>query len=207
MLKVVNRTGGIQTMTASDFAGTTAALKDRFSATGTGYGGDIGMQYRLPMEGRTEVTSSFVWHDIGDTTFGGSQQKNPPTPMYQNIVAGLGVRFPIGGTKNRRLERRYGPTRSTSHLSLAFDYSHLNYSWNTEQLPKHVHLGANLDLPLFSFQLGMNQTSLTLGTSFDIGVIKVAFATYGEELGSYAGQKTDRRYLLSVGSSLGFGGF
>ena len=65
----------------------------------------------------------------------------------------------------------------------------------------------NLDLPLLSFQLGYNQRSLTLGTSFDIGILKIAAATYGEELGSYAGQRRDRRYLLSIGSDLSFKGF
>jgi hypothetical protein len=65
----------------------------------------------------------------------------------------------------------------------------------------------NLDLPVLSFQVGLNQSSLTLGTGFDIGIIRVEAATYGEELGSYAGQRRDRRYLLSIGSALGFQGF
>ena len=162
------------------------------------------MQYRLPVPGSIEYTSSFVWHDIGQTTFGGPAAKDPPTPINQNIVAGAAIRFPIGGGQSRRALRRNGPKRSDSSLSLAFDYDHLETSWNREALVKHVHVGANLDLPVLSFQLGLNQTSFTFGTSFDIGIMKVALATYGEELGDYAGQRPDRRYLVSVGSTFGF---
>jgi len=205
-LKYIRRTGGVRSVAVSEISGNRKALTEKFNESGNGIGGDFGLQYRLPIPGRTEITTSFVWHDMGHTSFGTAQQKNPPNRIEQNIVAGLGVRFPIGGLKNRRLERRYGPTRSTSNLSFAFDYSHLNMSWNREHLPKHIHLGMNLDLPILSFQLGLNQTALTLGTSFDIGIFRVSFATYGEEIGNYGGQKVDRRYLLSLGSSLGFGG-
>jgi hypothetical protein len=65
----------------------------------------------------------------------------------------------------------------------------------------------NLDLPILSIQLGLNQTAFTAGMGFDLWALKVNVATYGEELGSYGGQRVDRRYLLSVGSSFGFKGF
>jgi hypothetical protein len=205
-VKYINRTGSSRSVPVSDLAGNRNSILDGFKSSGTGIGADFGLQYRLPTSGRTEITTSFVWHDIGHTRFGTSHQKSAPSAIEQNIVAGLGVRFPIGGRKNRRLERRYGPSRSTNHLSFAFDYSHLNYGWDKEHLPKHTHFGMNLDLPLLSLQLGLNQTSITYGTSFDIGVVRVSVASYAEELGNYGGQKTDRRYLVSIGSGFGFGG-
>lgn len=206
-LELIQRKGGIQNFGIDKISGNRESLLDTFKASGTGVSGTLGMQYRLPTEGRTEITTSLVWHDMGKTSFGGHTAATRPTRIDQNIVAGLGVRLPIGGKKNRRLERRYGPSRSTSHLTFAFDYSHLNYGPDSEHLPKHMHVGMNLDLPLLSIQVGLNQTSLTFGAGFDIGVIRVAAATYAEELGSYGGQRRDRRYLLSVGSSLGFKGF
>lgn len=206
-VKWMKRIGGVRNISFTELSGSRNSIIERFSESGSGYGGDFGTQYRLPIPGRTEITTSFMWHDIGNTTFGGKQAKNPPTQVDQNIVLGLGIRFPIGGKKNRRLERRYGPSRSSSHLSFAFDYSHLNYSWSKEHLPKHTHVGMNLDLPIMSFQVGLNQTSITFGTSFDIDIIRVALATYGEEIGSYGGQRVDRRYLLSIGTGFGFGGF
>lgn len=206
-ISFLNRTGGTQDITVSDIAGRKSGLTSRFGANGSGVGGKLGVQYRLPTPGTTEYTASFVWHDIGDTSFGGLTAVNPPSRIEQNMVAGFAIRLPIGGNQNRRLLRRYGPTRSKNSLSFAFDYSYLNYSWNREHYLKHVHLGTNLDLPILSVQLGMNQTSLTFGLGFDIGLVRVALATYGEELGSYAGQRRDRRYILSVGNSLGFKGF
>ncbi len=206
-LKFMKRTGGFKNVLVSDMLGNRTAVLKKFESSGSGVGGDIGFQYRLPTNGRTELLTSFVWHDIGNTAFGTSQQQDQPTRVEQNLVAGLGIRFPIGGKKNRRLERRYGPTRSVNHLSLAYDYSHLNKSLSQEDFGKHSHLGLNLDLPILSIQLGMNQDSLTFGTSFDIDIVRVAVATYGEELGSYTGQKRDRRYVLSIGSGFGFMGF
>jgi hypothetical protein len=206
-LAVVQRKGGSRRVGIDEIAGNRDTLVDLFKQTGGGIAGTLGIQYRLPTSGRTEITTSFVWHDIGETSFGSHMDQDRPSRINQNMVAGMAVRFPIGGRKNRRLERRYGPSRSTSHLTFAFDYSHLNYGLGTEHLPKHMHLGMNLDLPLLSLQVGLNQTSLTFGTSFDIGILRVAAATYAEELGSYAGQRRDRRYLLSVGSALGFKGF
>jgi hypothetical protein len=206
-LAVVQRKGGSRRVGIDEIVGNRETLVDLFKQTGGGIAGTLGVQYRLPTTGPTEVTTSFVWHDIGETSFGSHMDQDRPSRINQNMVVGAAVRFPIGGRKNRRLERRYGPSRSTSHLTFAFDYSHLNYGLSTEHLPKHMHLGMNLDLPLLSLQVGLNQTSLTFGTSFDIGILRVAAATYAEELGSYAGQRRDRRYLLSVGSALGFKGF
>lgn len=206
-IALINRVGGMRYLGIDEIAGSRATLADKFQVKGSGIAGTIGMQYRLPTPGRTEFTTSFVWHDIGMTSYGSAFSKSRPDRTDQNIVVGMGLRLPIGGKKNRRLERRYGPDRSNSSLSFAFDYSHLNLSPDTEHLPKHLHLGMNLDLPIVSFQLGMNQTSLTMGTTFDIWLLKIAFATYGEELGSYAGQRRDRRYLLSVGDSFSFKGF
>ncbi len=205
--RFITRKGGIKSVGIAEIVGSSDAIVELFDASGSGLGSTFGLQYRLPTPGRAEVTTSFVWHDIGQTSFGGRTTVDRPSRIPANMVAGLGLRLPIGGKKNRRLERRYGPSRSTSHLTFAFDYSHLNYSVDEEHLPKHIHLGMNLDLPLLALQLGLNQTSMTAGFSFDVGVLRVNAATYGEELGSYGGQRRDRRYLLSVGSSLAFKGF
>jgi hypothetical protein len=203
----IRRQGGAREIEIDEIAGNKSSLVDLFQNSGSGWSGTVGVQYRLPSTGRTEVITSFVWHDIGKTSFGGQMAKDRPTRIEDNMVAGLALRFPIGGAMNRRYVRRHGHVRTSNHLTFAFDYSHLNYGLGREHFPKHTHLGMNLDLPLLSFQLGLNQTSLTFGTAFDIGLVRVALATYGEELGSYAGQRRDRRYLLSIGSSLGFKGF
>lgn len=206
-IQFLRRQGGEKVIGLNDISGSSKSLLDRFSASGTGISGALGIQYKIPTKGRVEVTTSFVWHDIGQTAFGSPTDSNRPSVINENMVVGMAVRLPIGGRQNRRVERRYGMKRSTNALIFAADYSHLNYSPSKEQYPKHMHLGMNLDLPILSIQLGVNQTSLTFGTAFDIGVLRISAASYGEELGNYAGQRRDRRYLLSVGSSLGFKGF
>lgn len=205
--RYISRQGGMKKIGIDKIANDKATLVDQFKATGSGFSGTTGIQYRLPLPGRAEYTTSFVWHDMGKTAFGSPDMKNRPTTIEDNMVVGLGIRLPIGGGQNRRLERRYGPKRSSNSFSLAFDYSHLNYSMNREPIVKHTHVGMNLDLPILSLQLGLNQSSITYGVSFDIGLVKVAAASYGEELGTFPGQKVDRRYIVSVGNSVGFKGF
>ncbi|RZA07691.1 MAG: hypothetical protein EOP11_07010 [Proteobacteria bacterium] len=206
-LDFTNRTGGMRFVGIDEIAGSRDTLVEKFKARGSGLGGTFGLQYRLPTSGPTEIISSFVWQDIGKTSFGNLDSPNRPTRNDDNITVGGAVRFPIGGKQNRRRERRYGPVRSVNHLTFAVDLSHLNLPSAEEQLAKKLHVGANLDLPLLSLQLGLNQSSFTFGTSFDIGIVRVAAATYAEELGSYAGQRRDRRYVISIGSALGFKGF
>jgi hypothetical protein len=203
-LRWIDRTGGSLSIPISEIMGNTKSIESLFSQSGTGYGGDLGMQYRLPIPGQVEYTTSFVWHDIGDTSFGSSAAVNPPTRIEQDMVGGIAIRFPIGGNTNRRARRRYGQARSTSSFSIVADYDHINTPLSQVPLAMHLHTGVNLDLPIFSFQLGLNQSALTYGTSFDIGLVRVNLASYGEELGYYAGQKVDRRYLLSLGSDFGF---
>jgi hypothetical protein len=202
-----SRTGGMRNVAIDELVGSSDSLVKKFNAKGSGMGATLGVQYRWPTAGRTEVISSFVWQDIGKTSYGRVEELNRPTRNDDNMTVGSAIRIPIGGRQNRRLERRYGPKRSVNHLTFAVDYSHANIPVSQEHLPKHLHLGVNLDLPLLSVQVGLNQSSLTFGTAFDFGFLRIAAATYAEELGSYAGQRRDRRYLISVGSALGFKGF
>ncbi len=201
----VNRTGGDLDLPLSQITSAKGTVLDQLQNKGNGWSGTLGVQYRLPGTGRTEVNLAWVWNDIGKTSYGSWSSSNRPTRTDDTMTAGMAIRFPIGGRQNRRLERRYGQRRSTNHLTFAFDYSHLNYSVKRENLIKHLHYGLNLDLPVLSLQLGINQSSFTFGASFDVGILKIAAATYAEELGSYGGQHPDRRYLLSIGSSFGTG--
>ncbi len=200
------RKGGVKYLSTSEIIGNRASLVDQFQDEDAGWGLGLGAQYKLPTGGRTEVVLGWAWHDVGKTSFGSYSDTRRPTRIEDVMNAGIAVRFPIGGRANRRVERRYGPQRSSNHLTLAADYSHINQSLDKEHLPKHLHLGMNLDLPLLALQAGWNQTSLTYGFSFDLGVVRVNAASYAEEIGSYGGQRKDRRYMLSLGSTFGFKG-
>ncbi len=204
-LEYIHRDGSTQSVGLSQYLGSTSALVDLFNQQGDGYAGTLGLQYKLPIQSRIEVNTAFVWHDIGDTSFGNSSSKNRPSTDSQDLVAGLAIRFPIGGAQNRRALRRYGPKRSTSAFTIAYDYSELATPWSSRPFMMHSHIGANIDLPILSLQAGLYQSGISFGTGFDLGVFKVAASTYSQELGAYAGQSRDRRYLLSIGSAFGFG--
>lgn len=206
-MKFINRTGGSARLDISEISSAQTSLLDRFSITGSGVGLTAGMQHTLHLKNRTEFSSGITWHDIGNTSFGDANQVSRPERIDQNIIAGVALRLPIGGKVDRRKARRYGEGRSPNHLTLAFDYSHLNKSWDQVQLPRHFHYGLNLDLPIFSIQVGANQNALTYGAGIDLFGLKFSGASYAEEMGSFAGQKRDRRYLLSISGSLGVGKF
>lgn len=204
-LKYLRRTGGIKDIDIVELtSSSTSAILDQFSSSGWGVGLTLGMQYQLPINSRAEYTFSFVYHDIGNTSFGSNSDSDRPTRIEQNMIAGMAARFPIGGAANRRVARRFGHPRSSSALTLAFDYSHINVSLNQEQFAKRLHFGMNLALPIVSMQVGLNQSKISFGAGVDLGALKIQGASYAEELGSYAGQRADRRYLLSIATGIGF---
>ncbi len=70
-------------------------------------------------------------------------------------------------------------------------------------LYKRVHLGAELRFPkILAVQAGVNGGYYTAGITLHFWILKLAAATYAEELGAYAGQRPDRRHVAQV--SLGF---
>jgi len=50
-----------------------------------------------------------------------------------------------------------------------------------------------------ALRTGLYQGYYTAGADLRLTIVKLMFTTYAEEVGAYAGQDEDRRYLLSVG--------
>jgi hypothetical protein len=68
-----------------------------------------------------------------------------------------------------------------------------------DDIGKRLHVGAEFRFNyLLAVRAGFNQGYYTLGATVDIWVIRIDAATYGEEVGAYAGQREDRRYLLQI---------
>ena len=68
---------------------------------------------------------------------------------------------------------------------------------------KRVHMGAEVKLPMIlALRVGVNQGYYTAGATIDLWILKLAAATYAEEVGAFAGQRADRRYVAQL--SLGF---
>ncbi len=87
--------------------------------------------------------------------------------------------------------------------TIAFDYKDVAANLGGDKdKGKRVYLGAEIDLhKMFTVRTGLNQGYVSFGAELRIWVIKLAYARYSEEVGAYAGQKSDERnvFLLSVG--------
>lgn len=85
-------------------------------------------------------------------------------------------------------------------VNLAADYVDLtNNLVNDTDRPKRINLGAEVQLWKFmAVRAGLHQGYLTAGATLDVWVLKLDVATYAEELGAYAGQRDDRRYIARL---------
>ena len=72
-----------------------------------------------------------------------------------------------------------------------------------DDLHKRLHFGLEARLPtVLSLRCGLYQGYGSFGGSLDLGILQVDYASYAEEIGSYAGQRSDRRHALQA--SLGW---
>ncbi len=72
-----------------------------------------------------------------------------------------------------------------------------------QDLAKRVHLGAEIRFPMIlSLRAGLNGGYPTAGVGLNFWLLRIDAATYAEEIGAYAGQRSDRRYVVQA--SLGF---
>ena len=159
-------------------------LQDQLSNRGTGYAVDFGSSITIP--GPVKPTFSFVWKNLGYTTFTQDFGSVAPPMIKDEMIAGLGMDISLPGIDIRP----------------AFDFKYLNRT--DEQLGKKIHLGIEFDLPLIDIRGGFYQGYYTAGVGVDLGFFKVDAATYGVELGEYPGQHEDRRYVAQLTIELGF---
>ncbi|MBI3804452.1 MAG: hypothetical protein HY282_11895 [Nitrospirae bacterium] len=72
-----------------------------------------------------------------------------------------------------------------------------------KDLYKRTHLGAEFRFPkILALRAGLNAGYVTAGVDLDFWILSVSAATYAEEIGAFAGQRSDRRYIVQA--SLGF---
>lgn len=199
-IKYIRRQGSTQEIDIDEIGGKRDALLNIFDQEGTGIGVTPAMTFQWPVSSRIEVSNSVVWHNLGKITFGRYDDDNRPAREEDNLTAGLGVRIPIGGRLNRRSARRFGQARGTHNLTFSFDFSHLNLKADEESTGKKLHAGVRLALPVIDLMGGVSQGQLSYGININAFLFSIQFASYSEELGSYTGQKRDRRYVLGIGS-------
>ena len=160
-------------------------IMDSVMNEGRGYGLDTGFNLILPNPLVT-TTLSLLWRDIGKTSYRPQPGLTPPPRQEDEILFGLGAQIDL-------------PMMS---ITPALDLRFLNDT--KMQLNKKLNFGVEVSLPLLDARAGFHQGYYALGAGLDIGIMRLDLATYGVEVGEYAGQLEDRRYLLQLTLELGF---
>lgn len=92
-------------------------------------------------------------------------------------------------------------TRIGEDLTLALDFVDLfGQMGEDDNIGKRIHFGLEYRMTeTISARTGLNQGYLTLGVGLATKNIQLDLLTYAEEVGTYAGQRDNRRYLLRMG--------
>lgn len=159
-------------------------LEDSIQRQGTGFGADFGAKLKFPTPWNPSI--NFAWQDVGDTSYSLDANTPPPANSKDRMHVGVGFERDFMGIV----------------LRPALDYRYLNSS--NIQVNKQIHAGVEVELPLILLRGGFNQGYYTAGLSVDVWVLRIDAATYGVELGEYAGQQEDRRYILQISADFGF---
>jgi hypothetical protein len=87
-------------------------------------------------------------------------------------------------------------------MALALEMRHLldDADWR-----KKTHVGLELAVPPgMAFWLGLNQTQLTYGASFDLWLARISAVAYGLDMGGYAFEDTESRWALRADVKFNF---
>jgi hypothetical protein len=155
---------------------------------GTAIAFDAGLLIQIPW---TFIpTLGAVVHDIGDTTFDkqdGFRMRTPngrPDPVKQSVDAALAL-FPIHSNTFRSV--------------WTLEYSDITNSRNDTDSAKRVHAGIEFNArDIFFFRLGYNQRYATAGFEIASENIVWQVSSYGEEIGTAAAPREDRRLNVKL---------
>lgn len=177
--KLIYRKSLEEIYTAADVADD--GFDDRFEddqKSGSGFSLDLGVIYTLPF-------TDFVKTDIG--------------------LAILNVpQMDMGDAKDVKTQANAGIACEKSfdrfRLVGTLDYMDLTQSLDEDNdIGKRLHMGVELKTPFYvSVRAGVNQGYFTAGITADFRFLRLDFAAYTEEVGSYAGQRSDQRYVGQI---------
>ncbi len=173
--KLLTRTGGYRLLSAAElFSINTTSASTLIGGTGTGYGGDLGVQRIQHLNPNTTAYWGASFLNVGDVTFG-----HGASPQRGDFSTGLGLKFKQG----------------IAGITLAYDIQQLNQAGS---YGKKQNLGAKISLPLLDLYGGFHQGFLTYGAAFDIWILRVAATVYREALGPYPQQDPEDRFALRI---------
>lgn len=155
---------------------------------GTGFGGDIGIMLAAPW---TMIpTIGAVLRDAGGTNFAMSsgqrlsQATSRPATVTQDLDVGIAL-FPIH--------------RNNVRSVWTIEYKGVLTAQNETDPTKLYHGGVEVNFgDLLFVRAGYNQRYWTGGLELASERFQIQLASYGEEVGTAAASKEDRRYLFKV---------
>ena len=152
---------------------------------GTGIALDVGGNITLP--GPVKPTMSFVWKNLGNTTFRSATSGGTAPPSdAQDMQVGASLLL------NAWLV----------HILPSVEIRELNDS--SVQIGDKMHLGLELGLPLLDLRAGLYQGYVSYGFGLNLGLLELEGASWATELGGYPGQLPSRRYMVQLTFRLGF---
>jgi hypothetical protein len=177
--KKIYRMGGSMDLPVSALATLDdQTIKDQLLNYGNGYSMDTGFTLTFPAPVQPSFT--FVWKDIGNTSFTKTKGIFDVPTDKSNMVGAISLDIGFPGLK-------LIPVIQADYL-------------NDSSIPLDMKMNAGVELQLlgFSFRGGLHQGYYTAGFGMDMLFMTLDVATYGVELGEYPGQREDRRYVLAL---------
>ncbi len=162
-------------------------ITDELAVSKTAFGFDFGMIYRLneiiPKGKLLRPSIGVSVLNIGDLDF----EEAGKIPMSVNLGIAINPDVPI-----------------INNWVIALDYVDAlkNFEQDEDNI-KRLRVGTEIKLwdnkiTDFSIRTGLYQGYLSAGVDFRFTILRLGFTTYAEEVGAYAGQDEDRRYVLTA---------
>lgn len=137
---------------------------------------DLGAMYTFTDYGFDNVRVGVCANNLTGGSLGDAEDLDPHVDLGVSVVENLWI------------------TRAT----FAFDYVDLfSQLEGDNDIGKRIRMGVECTLPMFlTVRVGLYQGYLTGGVSLNTKAVQIDALTYAEEIGAYAGQNEDRRYVL-----------
>jgi hypothetical protein len=146
--------------------------------SGSGFSADIGVMYEMGFIPFIDTTAALVVQNVPEMDMGDAED------IDTQVNLGLSI----------------GKSFSAFSFVGALDYKDITGAIEEDDdIAKRIHVGAELRfLKVFAIRAGLNQQYFSAGATLDLWVLRFDFATYSEEIGAYAGQREDRRYVGQI---------
>jgi|GEM_PF-1165205 len=160
----------------------TGAYLQEIMRRGEGWGLNVGARMKHMLDGdKMWISAGLVVEDLGYTKLKNADRSPLPYRQAQKVNAGLGL----------------GINTPTGPAKVLFDIKELNRP--DVSMTKRIFTGVEVPIPGFIFRGGFFQGYWTLGlTTSLIPALDLDLTTYGEELGSAAGLKEARYWMLGL---------